>query len=120
MTLDLRYPIINSVGIIFWNVNPVAQWLIGLSSFFYGFLWGYVFYKAALLVSDGFSRVKLLVMSTDGFIIGTVALLVHTSSNEIQTVLGHTLFIVAGVITLGIYLLPHRMFEIRRDANDTN
>lgn len=114
MTLDLRYPIINSIGIIFWNVNPYAQWLIGLSSFFYGFLWGYVFYKAALLVNDGLSRVKLMVMSADGFILGTVALLVHTSSNEVQTILGHALFILAGVITLGIYLLPKRMFEFKQ------
>jgi hypothetical protein len=113
MIYDLRLPMINNLGIILWNVNPLAQWIIGLTAFFYGFIWGYVFYNAALLVDEAFARVKLLVMSADGFIIGSVALLVHTSSNEFQTVLGHGLFIITGIITLGIYLLPKRMFEIK-------
>ena len=113
MVFDLRYPIINDVGIIFWNINPIAAWLIGLSSLIYGLIWGYVFYRAALLVDDGYSRVKLMVMSADGFIIGSVAFLVHTSSNEIQTVIGHSLFIFAGAMTLGVYLLPKKLFHIK-------
>jgi hypothetical protein len=112
MANDFRLPIINEAGIIFWNINPIAAWLVSLSAFIYGIIWGIVFYRAALLVNDAFGRVKLMVMSADGFLIGSVALLVHTSSTEIQTVLGHSMFIVAGLLTLGIYLLPKKIFQI--------
>ena len=112
MIYDFRLPIISTEGIIFWNVNIYAAWLVGLTSLIYGLIWGYVFYRAALLVNDGLSRVKMMVMSADGFIIGSVALIVHTSTNEIQTVVGHSLFVFAGAITLGIYLLPKKLFEI--------
>lgn len=113
MSYDFRLPIINDFGIIFWNINPVAAWILAILSFTYGCVWGYVFYKAALFVHDALSRVRLLVMSADGFILGSVVILVHTSSNEIQTILGHALFLISSILTLGIYLLPKRMFEIK-------
>lgn len=111
MYSDFRLPIINSDGIIFWNINPLAAWTVGLSSFIYGCIWGYLFYQAALLINDAHARVRLLVISADGFILGSVALLVHTSTNEIQTVAGHSLFILAGLITVAIYLLPDKIFR---------
>lgn len=116
LAISPRFPVISEYGVIIWNANPIAQWIIGLSAFTYGFIWGYVFYNAALLLQDAHSRVKLLVMSADGFIIGTVALLVHTSSNELQTVIGHGLFVVASALTLAIYLLPDRIFNTRGDT----
>lgn len=106
-----RLPLVSEHGIIIWNANPIAQWIIGLSAFFYGFIWGYVFYNAALILNDAKSRVKLLVMSADGFIIGTVALLVHTSSNELQTLVGHGMFVIASGLTLAIYLLPESFYN---------
>lgn len=115
MIYDFRTPIINPVGIIFWNINPIAAWLVGIVSFGFGLIWGHVFYQAALLVNEAYLRVRLLVMSADGFILGTIVILVHTSSNEVQTILGHALFIIVGVITLGIYLLPKQIFEFRQN-----
>lgn len=116
MAYDFRLPIVNPSGIIFWNINPLAAWLIGLSSIIYGFIWGHIFYRASLLVDDVYSRVKLIVISSNGFILGTVALLVHTSANEVQTIIGHALFIIAGTITLAVYLLPPRLFEFRQKS----
>jgi len=117
MSYDFRLPVINSNGIIFWNINPVASWLIGISSLVYGFIWGYVFYRAALLINEPYARVKMMIVSANGFILGTVAILVHTSSNQIQTILGHILFIIAGTLTLSMYLLPKKLFEFKTIEN---
>ncbi len=111
MIYDFRTPVINELGIIFWNVNSIAQWLIALSAFLYGLIWCYVFYKAALLLNDGYSRYRLFALSATGFLMGTVGLLVHSSSNEAQTLVGHILFIIAGIAVLSIYIVPKKFFS---------
>ena len=46
------------------------------------------------------SRIKMLVLSIDGIILGISALLVFTSKVALVTIVGHALFIIACVITL--------------------
>ena len=112
MNYDLKIPALNEGGVVFWNVNPVAAWIIGLNIFAYGLIWCYLFYRASLLVNNGHSRSKLLLIATDGLLLGTAVLLLHTSTNELQTSLGHMLFLVSVIITLIFYLLPKRVFKI--------
>lgn len=113
MIYDFRLPIINPQGIIFWNNNPIAAWLISIVVSGYAYIFGYLFYRSALIMEKGYLKARMLVMAADGFILGTVVILVHTSSNAMQTIIGHTLFLITGIITLAIYLLPNRFFAER-------
>ena len=112
MLTNPETPIIKESGVILWNQDLLARWIIGLTSFFYGMVWGIIFYQNSLLVEDGLARSKLYVISADGFLLGTIALLVHTSSNEIQTIAGHILVISGSMITLAIYVMPRRFFSV--------
>jgi len=111
LIFDFRTPILEPGGIILWNANRVAGWLIGLSGFFYGIMWSVIFFNARKLVQNFYSRFKLMVIGADGLLMGTIALLVHTSQTPFQTILGHILFVVAGVITIAIYIIPGNFFE---------
>ncbi len=111
MSYDFRTPIVNNSGIIFWNVNKIAQWLIGLSSIIYGLFWNYVFYQAAIIVDDSYARFKLMIIGVAGTSMGTTAFLVNTSSSEIQTLIGHIIFVISGLMVLGIFITPKRLFS---------
>ncbi len=111
MSYDFRTPIFNDSGIIFWNVNKIAQWLIGLSSLTYGLFWNYVFYQAAIIVDDSYARFRLMIIGIAGTSMGTTAFLVHTSSSEIQTLTGHIIFVISGLMILGIFIIPKRLFS---------
>ncbi len=103
---DLRLPIINSNGIIFWNVNPWASWLTSICCFIYGIVWTYLFYMASNLTKNTYSKVKLLILSADGLLFGSGALFIYTSTNELQSVIGMVLFISACIITAPIFIMP--------------
>lgn len=106
-------PVIDPSGIVFWNLYPLASWLVGLSSLFYGALWGMVFYRGAFLVDDLQSRFKLLVISIDGFVLGAITLLVFVSQSKLLTLVTHFIFVAIGILTLGIYLIPKKFFILR-------
>ena len=105
---DFRLPIISPQGIIFWNVNPIAGWLTGLTSLIYGLMWADFFQQEKRMVSQTTSKLKMSVLSFDGIMLGISALLVFTSSNEIETIIGHALFIFACVLTAITLLIPDK------------
>ncbi len=111
LVFDFRTPILEPGGVILWNANPIAGWLIGLSGLFFGTMWSVVFYNARKLVQNFYSRFKLMVIGADGLLMGTIALLVHTSQTPLQTILGHILFVIAGIVTISIYIIPGDSFE---------
>ena len=105
---DFRLPIISSRGAIFWNVNPIASWLTGLTSLIYGLMWADFFQQERRMVLQDASKLKMSVLSFDGIMLGLSAILVFTSTNEIITIIGHSLFIVACVLTAIVLLFPDK------------
>jgi hypothetical protein len=110
LVYDLRLPIINGHGIVFWNANPIASIVTGVVCFTYGVVWMYLFYLASNLTRNTFSKIKLLVLSADGLLFGTGALFIYTSNIEMQSVIGMVLFITACIITAPIFVLPKNSF----------
>lgn len=107
---DFRLPVVNELGVMTWVANPIVRWLVGLTFFIYGYLWGVIFYEAAMLLKDSYGRFKLLTLSAVGFLLGTAGFLIHISINSVQNLLGLSLAVLAGSITLLMYLLPKRFF----------
>ena len=48
------------------------------------------------------------VLSFDGIMLGVSALFVFTSTNEVETIIGHALFIIACVLTAITLLIPDK------------
>ena len=105
---DFRLPIISSRGAIFWNINTIIAWLIGTTCLIYGLIWSDFFQQEKRVVSSDDSKLKMSILSIDGIMLGVSALLVFTSANELETIIGHSLFIVACVLTLISIILPSK------------
>jgi|GEM_PF-3316826 len=103
-------PEITSKGVMLWHGNLVAHWLIGVTCIIYGFLWGTTFYQAAILLKDPYTRFKLLILSADGFMLGTAGFLIHTSIGPTQNIVGLGLAVTAGVLTLLMFFLREKVF----------
>ncbi|OGZ03796.1 MAG: hypothetical protein A2648_02470 [Candidatus Lloydbacteria bacterium RIFCSPHIGHO2_01_FULL_41_20] len=105
---DFHLPVISPRGTIFWNVNPVAGWLTGITSLIYGLMWADFFQQEKNMVSQNLSKIKMSILSFDGIMLGIAGLLVFTSNNETETIIGHSLFILACVLTLITLILPSK------------
>jgi hypothetical protein len=105
---DLRLPLVTENGIIFWNANVFASVLTAVTFFVYGAFWTYVFYLASNITRGFYEKIKLLILSADGLLFGSGAVLIYTSFSNTQSVVGLTLLLIACIITVPIVILPKR------------
>ncbi len=112
--MDFRLPTVNDLGVMTWVANPIVRWGVALVYFMYGYLWGVIFYQAALLLNDPYNRFKLLILSAVGFLLGTGGFLIQISINGVQNVLGLVLAVLSGCLMLLMYLLPKDIFNPHR------
>lgn len=102
---DFRLPIVTSRGLIFWNQAPLAAWLAGGTSLVYGLVWADFFQQTGRLVRGLRAKIKMLILSLDGVMMGLAGLLVFTSQNTLETLIGHGLFVAACALSVFIFFL---------------
>ncbi len=105
-TYDFRFPSILPNGLILWNANPVAAWLISLACLYMGFSWTYIFYKAMRVVPGLSSKIKMGIFCINGVLTSVAATLIYTATNEETNLLGLSIMAFACFITLFIFILP--------------
>jgi|GEM_PF-5260845 len=105
---DFRFPVVGAWGTIFWNTTPIATWLIGLTALFYGLFWADFFQQTGRIVRGFAAKLKMLILSIDGVVLGVAGLLVFTSHNAVLTVIGHSLFVFASLLSLLLFVFRER------------
>lgn len=99
----LQEPIIHNSGLIFWNINPVSGWALGLQTLLIAGLWSWYSYKNSKYVEDKWSKIKSTMLSIDGISWGVAALIYITT----KSLAG---LIVAFILMIGTLLMTAMVF----------
>lgn len=100
---DFKTPIIIH-DIIVWNMNPLAAWITGLSSLFFGLTWGYSFFKSSLIVKRKWQKAKLLTLSANGSLLGISGFIFFTAPGNFLSTFGTFLIFISCLVTSLIVL----------------
>lgn len=107
---DLRLPIINSAGVVVWNVDPLAGLVAGIVTSIYGIAWAYYFLKASAMVGRTAHKIKMLSLGGAGLIFGVLGYFKFTAEAAEESALAVGIFL-AATATLALILLILRFFE---------
>lgn len=103
LVFDLREPIIDSTGIVFWNANPIAGWGLGLLAFYAGSYWFFISYKNLQFVENKISKAKTIILGLDGMAWALAALLYFTATSFTYVAIAFILAIVSLIFSAPLF-----------------
>ncbi len=117
---EIREPIIDDSGFIFWNAHPFVRWTLAVASIVWGSVFGFVLFQTARIAESKIARAKAYVLSLDGFAWGIASFFYFPSESAANTAIAFILALVSFFATAIVFWWARIVGRRQENRIDTN